>query len=96
MRSSIFSSMQKLKLIDKETRTFQKGVVVIPVYLAKGIEFDAVIIYDASEKQYKKERERTLFYTACTRAMHELHLFSIGKETHFLNGVPNDMYTRRE
>ncbi|RCK12638.1 hypothetical protein DT075_12600 [Bacillus licheniformis] len=29
----------ELKLIDKETRTFQKGVVVIPVYLAKGIEF---------------------------------------------------------
>lgn len=86
----------ELKLIDKETRTFQKGAVVIPVYLAKGIEFDAVVIYDASEKQYKKERERTLFYTACTRAMHELHLFSLGKETHFLNGVSNDMYTKRE
>ncbi|MFT0801313.1 RNA polymerase recycling motor HelD [Bacillus swezeyi] len=84
-----------LKLMDKETRTFRKGVLVIPVYLAKGIEFDAVILYDGSKKRYWRERERTLFYTACTRAMHELHLFSLGEESPFLNDIPGGMYTRR-
>ncbi|MFN2744257.1 RNA polymerase recycling motor HelD [Bacillus sp. z60-18] len=83
----------ELKLIDKETRTFQKGVIVIPVYLAKGIEFDAVILYDSSEKRYWRESERTLFYTACTRAMHELRLFSLGEESPFLKDVPDRLYT---
>ncbi|NUJ15858.1 AAA family ATPase [Bacillus glycinifermentans] len=84
-----------LKLIDKETRVFQKEVVIIPVYLAKGIEFDAVIVYDGSKNRYARERERTLFYTACTRAMHELHLFSLGEESPFLDGVPNALYIKK-
>ena len=37
------------------------------VYLAKGIEFDAVIAADASAAQYKSEHDRKLLYTACTR-----------------------------
>ncbi|WP_296360648.1 RNA polymerase recycling motor HelD [Virgibacillus sp.] len=58
-------------LLDEETYTLSKGVLIIPVYLAKGIEFDAVIIPDATNSNYTKE-DQTLFYTACTRAMHEL------------------------
>ncbi|MFE8699282.1 RNA polymerase recycling motor HelD [Cytobacillus sp. FJAT-54145] len=65
-----------LKLIEKGTISFEQGVLVIPSYLAKGIEFDAVLIYDASSKSYHRESERRLFYTACTRAMHELHLYT--------------------
>lgn len=61
-------------LVEKGTITFEKGVVIIPAYLAKGIEFDGVLLYDIS--QYQRETERKLFYTACTRAMHELHLFA--------------------
>jgi DNA helicase II / ATP-dependent DNA helicase PcrA len=68
-------------LIHKETTSFATGVVVIPTYLAKGVEFDAVIIFNASSAEYGRERERKLFYTACTRAMHELHLFYVGQLT---------------
>nr|WP_322348784.1 ATP-binding domain-containing protein [Paenibacillus albus] len=56
---------------------------MIPSYLAKGVEFDAVLVYDASDHPatgYQQERERRLFYTVCTRAMHELHLFVSGSE----------------
>ncbi len=67
--------VSSLKLIDKETVTFEKGIAVIPVYLAKGVEFDAVIINNASQTVYKEEESKLLFYTACTRAMHELCLF---------------------
>ncbi|MEK4249643.1 RNA polymerase recycling motor HelD [Paenibacillus sp. FSL W7-1287] len=73
-----------LKLIDQETATFEKGIMVIPTYLAKGVEFDCVLIYDASRSSYELESERKLFYTACTRAMHELVLFSSGELTPFL------------
>ncbi len=63
---------------------YEQGIVVIPAYLAKGIEFDAVILYDASEEVYGDERLRRLFYTACTRAMHELQLYSIGETSPLL------------
>jgi DNA helicase II / ATP-dependent DNA helicase PcrA len=77
-------------LIEKGTITFEEGTLIIPSYLAKGIEFDAVIIYNSS--QYSRDEERKLFYTACTRAMHELHLFSIENLSPLINLVPETSY----
>lgn len=73
-----------VRLVTKETPNFQKGTLVLPAYLAKGVEFDAVIIYDGSAERYSRESERKLFYTACTRAMHLLHIYSLGKASPFL------------
>ncbi|MBA4496340.1 RNA polymerase recycling motor HelD [Paenactinomyces guangxiensis] len=81
-----------LTLIGKETASFEAGTLIIPSYLAKGVEFDAVIIYNSS--QYERESERKLFYTACTRAMHELHIYSIGKMNPFITSVSPDTYVR--
>ena len=71
---------------------YEQGVVVIPAYLAKGIEFDAVIIYDASKDVYSDESVRRLFYTACTRAMHELQLYSVGEVSPFILGADSDSF----
>ncbi|KKK37305.1 helicase [Mesobacillus campisalis] len=79
------------RLIEKGTIAYEKGISIIPAYLAKGIEFDAVIIYNASS--YRDEGERKLFYTACTRAMHELHLFGDG-DVPLLAGVDPELYVR--
>ncbi|MFD1953197.1 RNA polymerase recycling motor HelD [Paenibacillus thailandensis] len=81
-----------LRLITKETSQFEKGTMVIPAYLAKGVEFDAVLIYDASSAAYCRESERKLFYTACTRAMHRLLLYAIGEWTPFLKTADADLY----
>lgn len=81
-----------LKMIEQSTISYQKGILILPAYLAKGIEFDAVIIYDASNMKYGREFERKLFYTACTRAMHELHLFSLGEMSTFMNKIPENSY----
>ncbi|MFZ3580387.1 RNA polymerase recycling motor HelD [Virgibacillus sp. DJP39] len=70
--------------IDEDTHSFKKGIVILPVYWAKGIEFDAVIIPDASEQQYEKESERNLFYTACTRAMHDLTMLTVDEPSRFI------------
>lgn len=79
-----------LNLIEKGTISYEQGILVIPSYLAKGIEFDAVIVYDSS--QYKKESEKKLLYTVCTRAMHELYLFASEGVSPLMEGVPEDLY----
>ncbi|WP_035510855.1 RNA polymerase recycling motor HelD [Halobacillus karajensis] len=79
--------LPNLKLVKKNTDEYVQGVIVIPAYLAKGIEFDAVIIYDASLKIYGEESLRRLFYTACTRAMHHLQIYSVGEPSRFLSNI---------
>ncbi|WAH37265.1 RNA polymerase recycling motor HelD [Alicyclobacillus dauci] len=79
-------------LISKETTRFIHGIVVIPAYLAKGVEFDAVVVYDGSRTVYAHEHERQLFYTACTRAMHELVILSADEPSHFIADQPKDTY----
>ncbi|MCY9696006.1 RNA polymerase recycling motor HelD [Paenibacillus alginolyticus] len=81
-----------LGLITKHSPTFESGVLVIPSYLAKGVEFDAVLVYDGSRHQYGHENERKLFYTACTRAMHELCMFSLGEPSGFITDQPQEVY----
>ncbi|MEC0110521.1 RNA polymerase recycling motor HelD [Paenibacillus taichungensis] len=80
------------KLIKKTTLAFERGVHVIPAYLAKGVEFDAVLIYDGSASQYAQEHERKLFYTACTRAMHLLHVYCLGKPSPFITSQSEELY----
>lgn len=76
--------IEGLKRLQADSPEYERGIVVIPAYLAKGIEFDAVIVYNASKSVYGEESLRRLFYTVCTRAMHRLDLYSIGKRTLFL------------
>jgi DNA helicase II / ATP-dependent DNA helicase PcrA len=88
-----FDSLKKdvsVHLIEKGTISYEKGILVIPAYLAKGIEFDAVILYDCS--QYQNERERKLFYTACTRAMHVLHMFGTDGISPLLRNASRETY----
>ncbi|MCW3792297.1 UvrD-helicase domain-containing protein [Paenibacillus sp. LS1] len=80
------------KLIKKTTLAFEQGVHVIPAYLAKGVEFDAVLIYDGSAEQYAQEHERKLFYTACTRAMHLLHVYCVGTPSPFITAQSEEWY----
>lgn len=70
--------------ITKDDDSFTDGIVVIPSYLAKGLEFDVVFIYDASNKNYDGEDERLLLYTCCTRALHVLNIYYVGEVTSLL------------
>lgn len=81
------SGISDIKLLKDSSIEYEQGVVVIPSYLSKGIEFDAVIIYDASERVYGDESLRRLFYTSCTRAMHYLQIYSVGEQSPFLRNV---------
>ncbi len=65
-----------LSYIDIKTEDFIKDFVIIPAYLAKGLEFDAVIVYQNQENYFTKE-EKNLYYVAVTRAQHELYVYEI-------------------
>ncbi|MFC6261310.1 RNA polymerase recycling motor HelD [Levilactobacillus fujinensis] len=59
-------------------RSLPKGIVVLPIYLAKGLEFDSVIAYNVSAENYPDEQLTGTLYTIASRAMHHLTLLSIG------------------
>lgn len=84
----------KLRRLDKRAVSLEPGVVVAPVYLAKGVEFDGVIIANASREQYQTALDRQLLYTACTRAMHELRMVSVGDASPWILSQPKDTYER--
>lgn len=64
-----------LSYITLETKEFQKKLIIVPAYLAKGLEFDSVILYNDRDNSYRVN-ERNLLYVACTRAQHELYIYN--------------------
>ena len=73
-----------VKMIVNEDDEYVNDILVIPAYLAKGLEFDVVMIYNASDLRYKDEEDRLLLYTACTRALHVLDIFYLGNVSSLL------------
>ena len=65
-------------LISPGSTGFSGGVSVSSVQMAKGLEFDEVIIPQATRKNYCSDYDRSLLYIACTRALHGLTLFYTG------------------
>ena len=56
----------------------KRDLVVVPSYVAKGLEFDSVIIYTDENNKYQ-EKDKYLFYVACTRAQHNLIIYNNSK-----------------
>ncbi|HEY3429666.1 MAG TPA: 3'-5' exonuclease [Cyclobacteriaceae bacterium] len=82
----LYDALQKdsVNLLTPESTAFRRGAIITTAYLAKGLEFDAVIIPFASERNYTTEIDRSLLYIACTRAMHELTLTYSKQKSLFL------------
>lgn len=67
---------------DLEKAVFDQGVMVLPVEYTKGLEFDAVLIYNPSQENYPAEDQYVkLLYVAATRALHELAVLHLGNLT---------------
>ena len=61
--------------IDNNSKKFNRDLIVVPVYMAKGLEFDTVVIYTDKENKYT-ETEKYLYYVAITRAQHKLIVYN--------------------
>ncbi len=61
--------------VDDSKKKFDRKFKVIPVYMAKGLEFDSVIIYTDKNNKYTED-EKYLYYVAITRAQHKLIVYN--------------------
>lgn len=79
-------NLNKFRLVTKNDNVFvEDKIMIIPSYLSKGLEFDAVIVSNASSENYSED-EKNLFYVVCTRALHKLELFYTDKLTNLILG----------
>ncbi|NEW06564.1 UvrD-helicase domain-containing protein [Paenibacillus sp. SYP-B3998] len=73
-------------LITSKQRVYRGGISVLPVYLTKGLEFDAVLLMDVTSQHYEATLiDAKLLYVGCTRALHELWLIVPGELSPLVN-----------
>ena len=65
--------------LSSQSSAFVQGIVITSAHMAKGLEFDEVIIPQANDINYYSEIDRSMLYVAVTRAMHLLTLTYSGK-----------------
>ncbi|WP_410772545.1 HelD family protein [Fontibacillus sp. BL9] len=79
-------------LIGGDQKRYAGGISVLPVYLSKGLEFDAVIVTDVDKEHYSPSDAR-LLYVGCTRALHELWLLHDRDLPGYVPGPEDDAET---
>jgi DNA helicase II / ATP-dependent DNA helicase PcrA len=84
LHRSLIDAGVESRLLDANSAGFSIGVIVCTAHLAKGLEFDRVIVPDASAHHYHTEMDRNLHYVSCTRAMHRLSVFAVGEPSALL------------
>ncbi|MGG4103456.1 UvrD-helicase domain-containing protein [Paenibacillus lautus] len=84
----VYESIRELEgsvnLLDFSSDRFQDGITITFAHMAKGLEFDQVIVPFADAENYRSEMDRSLLYIACTRAMHKLSLTYSGEPAPWL------------
>ncbi len=72
----------------KAGNLIETDIIVSPIILTKGLEFDAVIVANAGKNNYNEtEFDRMLLYLACTRARHHLEIHWHGTRSPIVPGV---------
>ena len=71
----LHKDLEDLTLIKNNSKKFSRTLVTLPSYMAKGLEFDATIIYTEKDNSYTYD-ERYLYYVSCTRSQHHLIIYN--------------------
>lgn len=74
-------------LLNTQSKTFASGIVITTSYLAKGLEFDKVIVPYCTSSNYCQPIDRHMLYVAVTRAMHSLVVTHCGEISEFLESI---------
>lgn len=82
---------QFVQLIDSEDSFMKRPIIIIPAFLAKGLEFDRVFAWNVNE-QFHDKQDQLILYTIATRAMHQLVLLTDGHSP-LLNHLSDELAT---
>lgn len=74
----------KIKLLNANSSSFGHGIILTTAHLAKGLEFDQVVVPFVSAENYQTDIDKSMLYIACTRAMHKLSLTYVGERSSFI------------
>ncbi|HAN21101.1 MAG: hypothetical protein A2Y15_04930 [Clostridiales bacterium GWF2_36_10] len=85
---------KSIRQLSSEDITYEGGTIIVPSYLAKGLEFDAVIICTLTEDYSLEELDLKLLYVSMTRALHCLDFLCLYKNMKILDLVPEDFIQR--
>lgn len=83
MANKLKPYIQDIYFLSNQSSTFIQGIVIASAHIAKGLEFDEVIIPQADNKNYHSEIDRNMLYVAVTRAIHRLSLTYSGTKYAF-------------
>jgi DNA helicase-2/ATP-dependent DNA helicase PcrA len=76
------------QVITGKEAEYKSGIILVPSYLAKGLEFDIVLIADAGAGIYREsELDAKLLYVAMTRPLHKLFIYYQGELSPLLKEV---------
>ncbi|BCN30526.1 HelD family protein [Anaeromicropila herbilytica] len=85
--SELLRNHVKIEQLEKELdkTTFTNGIMVLPIHMTKGLEFDSVILWNPDTNRYEEsDADAKLLYVAITRALHELHIVYQGELSRLL------------
>lgn len=69
-----------LQMLTSNDQQYRGGVMLIPSYMAKGLEFDVVIMADVSEASFgANPMDARLLYVCFTRPLHRLYGYYTGR-----------------
>ena len=72
----LLSRDMDVKLLTEDSVVYTGGIVVLPKFLAKGMEFDVVFVVNSGAEIHNAIYRRA-YYISCTRALHELYVIDI-------------------
>ena len=74
MADMLKSYANDISFLSSQSSAFVQGIVITSAHMAKGLEFNEVIIPQTDERNYRSEIDKSMLYVAVTRAMHRLTL----------------------
>lgn len=85
----VFDKLKKVldcKLLE-EPEDYQQRVLVTTCAMAKGIEFDGVIIPNCSTENYRNTIDKNIIYVSATRALHKLYFTTDSTPSTFVKNL---------
>ncbi|MCK5762843.1 MAG: ATP-binding domain-containing protein, partial [Clostridiales bacterium] len=75
------------KILNEKEESYEAGIILVPSYFAKGLEFDVVMIANVHEEYKEEELDIKLFYVAMTRALHRLYIYHMDNKMLLLDKI---------